>query len=127
MSHRFFVPLLVAALTIALAGIAFAQGQTVEIATQVTLKSHAGNFKGKVTADNENCVEERTVKLFYKYGGGGRELLGKDTTANNGKYSIKYSDISSGEYYTVVKKTEEGTAGTIYVCLKAKSTSLVAD
>ena len=31
-------------------------------------------------------------------------MLGKTTTANNGKYSIHHSDIASGEYYTVVKR-----------------------
>jgi hypothetical protein len=127
MSPRIAVTLLVAALSIALAGIAYGQGQTVEIATQLKLKARGSNFHGKVAADNPGCVEDRKVKLFFRYGNEPRQLLGKDTAANNGKYSIHYSDIASGEYFTVAKRTEDGTAGTIYVCLKAKSNSLVAD
>jgi hypothetical protein len=127
MSPRIVVALLVAALTVAFAGLAYGQGQTVEIASQIKLKARGANFHGKVTADNPNCAEQRTVKLFVKYGDGSRSLLGKTTSDAKGKYKIKYSDIASGAYYTVAKKSEQGTAGTIYVCLKAKSNVLVAD
>jgi len=127
MSPRIIVALLVAALTVAFAGLAYGQGQTVEIASQIKLKARGANFHGKVTADNANCSEDRKVKLFVKYGDGSRQLLGKTTADAKGKYSIHYSDIASGAYYTVAKRTEEGTAGTIYVCLKAKSNVLVAD
>jgi hypothetical protein len=127
MSPRIALILLVAALTVAVGGIAYGQGETVEIASQIKLNAKGSNFHGKVTADNPGCVEQRTVKLFFRYGSGSRQMIGKDTTDNKGKYSIKYSDIASGEYYTVVKRFEDGTAGTIYDCLKAKSNSLVAD
>jgi hypothetical protein len=127
MKPRFTVALLVAALTVAFAGFAYGQGQTIEIASQLKLKARGSNFHGKVTADNPNCAGQRPVKLFFKYGDGSRTLLGKTTSDTNGKYSIHYSDISSGAYYTVAKRVEQGTAGTIYVCLKAKSNVLVAD
>ncbi len=45
-----------------------AQGQTVEIASQLKLKARGSNFHGKVTADNPGCIEQRTVKLFFRYG-----------------------------------------------------------
>jgi hypothetical protein len=127
MNPRSIFALLVAALTIAFAGIALAQGQTVEIATQVKLNTHAPSFHGKVTADNPGCIEDRKVKMFFRYGNGQRKLLGSTTAANNGKWKIPVTNIASGEYYAVAKRTEQGTAGTIYVCLKAKSNSLVAD
>jgi hypothetical protein len=127
MSPRITLALLVAALTLAVAGIAYAQGQTVEIASTVKLNTHAPSFHGKVTADNPGCVADRKVKMFFRYGTGPRKLLGSTTTANYGKWKIPVSDIASGEYYAVAKRTEQGTAGTIYVCLKAKSNSLVAD
>ena len=127
MSYRLLVAMLVAALTVAFAGIAYGQGQTIEIASQIKLKARGANFHGKVTADNPNCAGQRPVKLFVKYGDGSRTLLGKTTADLKGKYSIHYSDIASGAYYTVAKKVEQGTAGTIYACLKAKSNVLVAD
>jgi hypothetical protein len=127
MSPRLAFPLLVATLTVALSGMAFGQGETVEIATQLKLSSHAPSFHGKVKADNPGCGEDRKVKMFVRYGTGPRELLGSTTAANNGKWKIPVPDIASGEYYAVAKRTEDGTAGTIYVCLKAKSNSLVAD
>jgi hypothetical protein len=127
MNPRSIIALLVAVLTVAFAGVALAQGQTVEIATQLKLNPHAPSFHGKVVADNPGCVEQRKVKMFFRYGSGPRKLLGSTTAANNGKWKIPVTDIASGEYYAVAKRTEEGTAGTIYVCLKAKSDSLVAD
>jgi hypothetical protein len=127
MSPRITLALLVVALTLAVAGIAYAQGQTVEIATAVKLNTHAPSFHGKVTADNAACVEDRKVKMFFRSGNGPRQLLGSTTAANNGKWKIPVTNIASGEYYAVAKRTEQGTAGTIYVCLKAKSNSLVAD
>jgi hypothetical protein len=126
-SPRIALALLVAALSIALAGIAYGQGQTVEIATQLKLNIHAPSFHGKVKADNPGCVDGRKVKMFFRDGSGSRQLLGSTTAAENGKWKIPVNNIASGEYYAAAKRTEEGTAGTIYVCLKAKSDSLVAD
>jgi hypothetical protein len=127
MSPRIAVAILVAAISVAFASLAYGQGQTVEIATQLKLNPRAPSFHGKVKADNPGCVEDRQVKMFFRYSDGPRKLLGKTTADNNGKWKIPVKNIKSGEYFAVTKRTEDGTAGTIYVCLKAKSNSLVAD
>jgi hypothetical protein len=127
MSPRLAFSLLVASLTVAVSGIAFAQGQTVEINTELKLNSNAPSFHGKVIADNEGCVVQRKVKMYVRYGTGPRELLGSTEADVKGKWKVPVNDIASGEYFAVAKRTEEGAAGTIYVCLKAKSNSLVAD
>ena len=119
--------MIVAAISVAFAGLAYGQGQTVEIATQLKLNSHAPSFHGKVTADNDACAIQRKVKMYVRYGTGPRKLLGSTEADVHGKWKIKVTDIKSGEYYATAKRTEEGAAGTIYVCLKAKSNSLVAD
>jgi hypothetical protein len=127
MTARLLFTMLAATLSVAIAGVAYGQGQTVEIATQVKLNPRAPSFHGKVNADNQACVEDRSVKMFFRYSDGPRKLLGKTTADNNGKWKIPVKNIKSGEYFAVAKRTEQGTAGTIYVCLKAKSNSLVAD
>jgi hypothetical protein len=120
----------VAALALAVPALALAggqPGQTVNIDTQVKLRNGAPAFHGKVTAGNPNCVEDRLVKMFQRLPDGSKKLLGKTHAANNGKWKIPFQNITSAEYYAVAKKVEQGTAGTIYVCLKAKSESIVVD
>lgn len=102
-------------------------GQTVEIATQVKLRNSAPAFHGKVTADNENCVEDRLVKMFKKRAGGGKKLLGKTHAANSGKWKVPFNNLSSAAYFALAPEVEQGTAGTIYMCLKAKSQVIAVD
>ena len=106
---------------------AFAQGETVEIDTEVIIRNTAPAFHGKVKADNENCVEDRKVKLFKEKRSGGKKLLGTDHAANSGKWEIPFDKLSSGGYFAIAPKVEEGTAGTIYECLKAKSVVIPID
>ena len=107
---------------------AFAQGETVEIQTEVILRNTAPAFHGKVKADNENCVEDRKVKMFKKKNsGGGRKLLGTDHASNSGKWKVPFDKLTSGAYFAIAPKVEEGTAGTIYECVKAKSVVIPID
>lgn len=114
------------ALAWAMSALALGQGETVEIETAIKIRTSFPAFHGKVTADNEHCVEERTVKLYRQKLGGGKQLLGKDRTSNSGKWTVKI-DPKSGAYFAVVEKVTEGTAGTIYVCLKDKSRTVAVD
>ena len=64
MTSSMTLRLALAAACAALLGIAataLAQGETVEIQTEVILRNTAPAFHGKVKADNENCVEDRKV------------------------------------------------------------------
>ncbi len=116
-----------AAAVLAVGAGAFAQGQTVEIEAAVKLRDSAPAFHGKVVADNENCVEDRTVKMFKQKRSGGKKLLGKDHAANNGKWKVLFDKVTSGGYFAVAPSVEQGTAGTIYDCLRAKSRVLAVD
>jgi hypothetical protein len=109
------------------AAVAFAQGETVEIPTEVKLRNGAPAFHGKVTADNENCVEDRVVKMFKQKRSGGKKLLGKTHAANDGKWTVLFDKVTSGGYFALAPKVEQGTAGTIYQCLKAKSRVIAVD
>ena len=106
---------------------ALAQGETVEIPSEVIIRDTAPAFHGKVKADNENCIEDRKVKLFKQKRGGGKKLLGTDHAANSGKWQIPFDKLTSGEYFAIAPKVEEGTAGTIYECVRAKSEVVAVD
>lgn len=78
--------------------------------------------QGKVRADNPNCVEGR--KVLIKANGFGTVLT---TTANaSGAWKVSKSKLYTSveipaKFYAVVPQVSEGTAGTIYKCLKATS------
>jgi hypothetical protein len=115
------------AVVLGAAATAFAQGETVEIETQVIIRDTAPAFHGKVKADNENCVEDRKVKLFKEKRSGGKKLLGTGHAADGGKWKIPFDKLTSGAYFAIAPKVEQGTAGTIYECLKAKSEVIAVD
>lgn len=130
MTVRKLALVVIAILALAVPALAIAggqPGQTVNIDSQVKLRNGAPAFHGKVTADNPNCVEDRLVKMFQRLPDGSKKLLGKTHAANSGKWKIPFNNIVSAEYYAVAKKVEQGTAGTIYVCLKAKSNVIAVD
>ena len=105
------------------ASLALAQGETVKIDTEVILRQTAPTFHGQVKADNENCVEDRKVKLFRKESAnsGDRDLLGSTHAADSGRWKVPFDKVTTGIYYAVAPKVEQGTAGTIYVCKRDKS------
>ena len=96
-------------------------GQTVTIDSTIILRQHFPAFHGRVKADNDACIEQRTVKLFKLRRRGDRKLLGTTTTDNAGKWQVNVEPLKSGAYFAVVKKETQGTAGTIYVCARDKS------
>ena len=100
---------------------------TVEIDSQIILRETFPAFHGKVTSSNEACVQNRLVKLFKKKRSGGRKLLGKTHTDSAGHWAVIVDPLSSGVYRAVVKQRAEGTAGTIFVCLRDKSQRAVVD
>ena len=67
------------------------------------------------------------MKLFKKRRNGGRRLLGKTHTDSAGKWKVIVDPLSSGVYRSVVKRRAEGTAGTIFVCLRDSSRRAVVD
>lgn len=100
---------------------------TVEIDSEIILRETFPAFHGKVTSSNAACTQDRLVKLFKKRRNGGRRLLGTTHTDLAGKWEIIVDPLSSGLYRAVVKQRAEGTAGTIFVCLRDKSQQVFVD
>lgn len=129
-SHSIRTLMLASIAVLALCGSAIAvakQGQTVEIDSVVKLRDHAPAFHGKVVADNPACAEDRLVKMFRLKSNGSKKLLGTTHSDSAGKWTVLSPDLISAEYYAVATRREEGTAGTIYVCLRAKSNVVAVD
>lgn len=126
MSRKTAVATVLALLAVPCAALAGA-GQTVELNSQVKIRNNFPAFHGKVKSQNAACTEQRRVKLFKQRRNGGRKLLGFDQTDNDGKWFVEVDPLKSGAYFAVAKRREEGTAGTIFVCLRAKSRTLAVD
>jgi len=106
------------ALAVPVAGFAAGEpGQTVEIKSTITINPYGS--AGKVSASNPNCTESRTVVV--KQVGIGK--IGSTTTLSTGSWKAepKYKGGLPYKVYAEVKPVTQGTAGTIYKCLGAKS------
>jgi hypothetical protein len=95
-------------------------GQTVELKSTISINPY-GNA-GKVSAANPNCTESRTVVV--KEVGIGK--IGATTTSSTGSWKAepKYKGKLPFKIYAEVKPVSQGTAGTIYKCLGAKSRTI---
>jgi hypothetical protein len=90
---------------------------TKRIDSKVTLSAN-NPFHGRVTSKKHPCEVKRTVKIFnQKPGPDG--LFGRTKTDKQGKWSKPA--MPNGKFYAVVKRREEGTAGTIFVCKSDQS------
>ncbi len=107
--------------------LAAGQGETVEIDGVVKIRNHAPAFHGRIVADNDACAEQRTVKMFERKRSGERRQLGTTSSDFDGKWQVLVDPLKSGSYFAVAPRREQGTAGTIYVCLRLKSRTLVVD
>jgi hypothetical protein len=105
------------ALAVPVALAASEPGETVEISSTITVNPTAS--AGKVSAKNPNCTESRTVVI--KEVGHGK--IGSTTTSSTGSWRAepKYTGDVPFKVYAEVKPVTQGTAGTIYKCLGAKS------
>jgi hypothetical protein len=99
---------------------------TVKIDSRVTISDNPPAFHGHVKSQRNACERHRKVKL-YKQRHGDDKLLGKDKTNRHGRWVIEVDPLRSGAYYARVKRREEGTAGTIYVCRHDTSRTVVID
>jgi hypothetical protein len=112
--------------TAAVAAIPALATNVVKIDSQVTISHHAPAFHGRVKSDNHACEVGRNVKLF-KRRHGPDDFLGHDETNHKGRWKVGVNPLSSGAYYAKVTRREEGTAGTIYVCRRDRSKTVVVD
>ena len=121
---------LTAVLALAFSGLTISAApatNTVEINSRLIMRQTFPAFHGRVKSPNNACEDNRLVKLFKKKRSGGRKVLGNTFSDVEGKWEIIVDPLSSGSYRAVVKQREEGTAGTIFVCLRDKSKRAVVD
>lgn len=98
-------------------------GRTVRLASHISIRNHGLRFGGRVTSSNGACESARKVTLYRTNG----DVLGSTQTNNRGHWNIRAegsAGISLEHFYAVVKRESQGTAGTIYVCKKAKSATI---
>ncbi len=80
--------------------------------SKVTLRA-SNPFSGRVISKKHACEVRRTVKILNKKPGPD-SLYGRTKTDKQGNWSKPATP--NGDFYAVVKRHEEGTAGTIFVC-----------
>ncbi len=112
--------------TAAVAAIPALATNVVKIDSKVRISHRAPAFHGKVKSDNNGCESNRKVKMFRRQHGPD-ELLGHDRTDRRGKWKVEVDPLSSGAYYARVKRRAEGAAGTIFVCRRDRSKTVVVD
>jgi hypothetical protein len=126
-AHRRVALIVGAALaTAAVAAIPALATNIVKIDSKVRISHHAPAFHGRVKSDNQACEEGRNVKLF-KRRHGPDHVLGHDESNHNGGWKVHVDPLSSGAYYAKVTRREEGAAGTIFVCRRDRSKTVVVD
>ena len=67
------------------------------------------------------------VRISHHARHGPDHVLGHDETNHNGGWKVHVDPISSGAYYARVTRREEGAAGTIFVCRRDRSKTVVVD
>ena len=100
--------------------------QTVKINSRVQISTQPPAFHGHVKSPNHACEIHRKVKLF-KERKGPDKLLGKDKTNHRGRWEIDVNPLKSGAYHAKVVRRSEGAAGTIFVCRRDRSRTIVID
>jgi hypothetical protein len=92
-------------------------GNVQRIDSSVTLAT--GNpFHGRVVSEKHACSVHRRVKVFNKRPGPDG-FFGKTRTNRRGAWSIPATP--NGNFYAKMKRREEGTAGTTFVCTGDRS------
>ena len=128
---RVILPVLISALAVAAIVAMPAYGTRIVVFnSKVTIASHNLVFHGKVRSGNAGCRGQRVVKLKRVFGGGPAQTVGSDTTDAHGRWRIVpqgSAGISMAHFYAHVRRSSEGTAGTIYVCRGDSSRVVGAD
>jgi hypothetical protein len=112
---------MIAALTVAAAGVFAASAFAADVASKVVVADGPPAFHGKVKADKEKCIELRTVKVVKKKPGGNK-VKEKDKTDMDGKWEAEIN-LKSGTYFAKVTEAKVGNT----TCLGDKSKDIVVD
>jgi hypothetical protein len=110
--------------------ILFTDNEASPIEIPVLIPDDPDTFSGTVTSANGKCEAKRTVTVYKKVAGG-KDFIGRTTSAENGTWTLAAEDPGTGTYVAEVRKLvlakegdedEEGEEVTHrHVCRKAKS------
>jgi hypothetical protein len=113
-----FLALAVAAMAVALTGLAGTASAAGKAPTKVLIQAESGGFFGSVKSPKLRCKSERTIVLYRQLGSTQRpatdEEVGMDTAeANNGGYEWDMGNpgLHSGRYYARALPTPFCKAG----------------
>lgn len=100
--HRALIAVLaLAAVAALLPALATGAGKN---STTIVLSLKFPAFHGKLTSPRQACLGSRKVKL-YRERNGNKKLLGKDTSADNGKWAVPLGkNLPAGFYFATVAK-----------------------
>lgn len=124
---KWTLALLAAALALAIVLPAAYATRTVKIPSQISIHERELRFHGKVTATNSACEPDRRVTLYRRFSNGTHQALGSTKTDQAGRWRVHISGsagISMGRFFAKARRRSEGTAGTIYVCQRARSKTI---
>ena len=121
--------LVIAVLVSSMAGAAAdaAAAGTVTIPSRISIRGDGLDFRGKVRASNDACEGGRKVVLYRRFSNGDSQPLGSTTTSASGKWHISASGsagITMSHFFAKVRKRTDGTAGTTFICQKARSRTI---
>jgi hypothetical protein len=109
---RISLALGIAAAIAALTAASAVGGNVKRFDSKVTL-AKTNPFSGRVISDKHACEVKRTVKILVS-NPGPDDLYGRTKTDKQGHWSKPATP--NGDFYAVVKRREEGAAGTTYIC-----------
>jgi hypothetical protein len=101
--------------------------RTVKIASQISIHERGLHFHGRVTASKSACESNRRVVLYRKFSNGTHQALGSTKTDQGGHWRLNVSGsagISMARFFAKARRRSEGTAGTIFVCQRARSKTI---
>jgi hypothetical protein len=110
--------------------IAFTEEEPSPIEIPVLIPDDPDYFSGSVTSANAKCEAKRTVTVYKKIAGG-KDFIGRATTAENGTWRVDAEDPGTGTYVAEVRKLvlakesdedeEESETTHRHVCRSVKS------
>jgi hypothetical protein len=101
--------------------------RTVKIPSQISIHERELRFHGRVTSTRSACETDRRVTLYRRFSDGSHQALASTKTDASGRWRIHITGsagISMARFYAKAHRRSEGTAGTIYVCKRARSKTI---
>jgi hypothetical protein len=128
-TRRALTVTVLAAAALCVAGATAVATHTIKVPSTISIKSNGLHFSGKVGTPKSGkpCRGQRKIVLFRVISGGPDQVVGRDTSEDNGAWDITpqgSAGITLAHFYAKAKQRSDGAAGTIHLCLAAKSKTI---